>query len=100
MNNLLTNTLSGFRPQHSTLTAALGVTDYILDHMDHGELTNAIFLDLKKAFDTVNYNVLLSNVGHLCIKGRALNWFSNYLSNRQQSTLLNNVQSDFKQVTV
>ena len=99
-NNLLTNTQSGFRPQHSTLTAALDVTDYILDNMDQGELTGAIFLDLKKAFDTVNYNVLLSKLEHLGIKGRALDWFSNYLSNRYQSTLLNNVQSDFKQVTV
>ena len=79
INKLLTNTQSGFRPQHSTLTAALDVTDYILDNMDHGELTGAIFLDLKKAIDTVNYNVLLSKLEHLGIKGRALDWFSNYL---------------------
>ena len=80
-------------------TAVLDVADYILDNMDHGELTGAIFLDMKKAFDTVNYNVFLSKLEHLGIKVRALDWFSNYLSNRQQSTLLNNVQSEFKQFT-
>ena len=68
--------------------------------MYHGELTGAIFVDSKKAFDTVDhvyYIVLLFKPEHLGIKGRALDWFSNYLSNRQQSTLLNNIQSDFKQ---
>lgn len=68
--------------------------------MDSGEITGAVFLDLKKAFDTVNYDVLLSKLVHLGIVGRELGWFSNYLSNRQQCTVINNVQSDFKLFTV
>lgn len=100
VNNLLSNTQSGFRPQHSTLTAAIDVTDYILSNMDHGEVTGAVFLDLKKAFDTVDHGVLLSKLSSLGIMGKELNWFSNYLSNRQQCTVIANVHSDYKQISV
>ncbi len=99
-NNLLTNTQSGFRPRHSTLTAATDVTDYILGNMDKGDLTGAVFLDLKKAFDTVDHGVLLSKLCNLGIKNNELNWFTNYLSNRQQCTVINNVYSDYMQISV
>jgi len=68
--------------------------------MEKGELTGAAMLDLKKAFDTVNYSVLLSKLKHLGIVGRELRWFSNYLSDRQQCTIIDNIHSNFMQVTV
>ena len=51
---LLSDAQSGFRTKHSTTTALLDVQDYIFNNMDSGYVTGAIFLDLKKAFDTVN----------------------------------------------
>ena len=45
---------SGFREGHSTVTAVTNVTDHIYQSMDRGQLTGAVFLDLKKAFDTVD----------------------------------------------
>ena len=51
-NGLLSTVQSGFRPQHSTLSTAItDVTDYLYNNMDKGEITGAVFLDLKKAFD-------------------------------------------------
>ena len=46
-NGLLSTVQSGFRPQHSTLTAITDVTDYLYNNMDKGEITGAVFLDLK-----------------------------------------------------
>ena len=97
---LLSNMQSGFRPQHSTLTCITDVTDYLLNNMENGEFTGAVMLDLKKAFDTVNYEVLLSKLKHLGIVGREWDWFSNYLSNRQQCTSIDGVHSELMRVTV
>jgi retron-type reverse transcriptase len=58
--DILTNCQSGFRAKHSTSTALLDFQDYILNNMDNGLATGVIFLDLKKAFDTVNHNILLN----------------------------------------
>ena len=98
--NLLTDTQSGFRPQHSTLTAAIDVTDDILSNMDNGKLTGAVFLDLKKAFDTVDHQVLLSKLAKLGILNTELTWFTNYLSNRYQCTVVNNAHSEYKCIPV
>ena len=46
---------SGFQPKHSTCTTLIHVIDYILHNMDEGKLTGAVFLNLKKAFDTVDH---------------------------------------------
>ena len=49
----------GFRSNHSTNTTLIDVTEYILNNMNEGKVTGAIFLDLKKAFDTVSHKLLL-----------------------------------------
>ena len=59
MFNLLTPDQSGFRPGHSTQTCLIEVTDYLLQNMDDGMFTGAVFLDIKKAFDTVHHKTLL-----------------------------------------
>lgn len=59
MNNLINKSQSGFRPSHSCETALNCLTDKWFKNMDDGKLTGVLFIDLRKAFDTVNYNVLL-----------------------------------------
>ena len=52
--------------------------------IDDKEYTMGVFLDLSKAFDTVNHNILLYKLEHFGIRGVVLEWFQNYLSNRKQ----------------
>ena len=52
-----------------------------------------VLIDLAKAFDTVDHRVLLSKLQHHGIRGIALNWFQNYLTNRKQSTVIDNAES-------
>ena len=74
-NNLLSKYQSGFRPMHSTLTALIDTTDNWYLNIDDG-LTNAIlFIDLKKAFDTIDHEILLSKLELYGFKGVSLNLF-------------------------
>ena len=83
-NNILSTNQSGFRPIHSTQTCLVDVSDFLLDNMSSGLFTGAVFLDLKKAFDTVHHNVLINKLQSLGIYGLELGWFSSYLNDRYQ----------------
>ena len=58
----------------------------VQSNMDKKLYTCGIFIDLKKAFDTVNHSVLLSKLHHYGIRGVVNDWFSSYLSGRVQTT--------------
>ena len=84
-NSILCPQQSGFRKCHSTQTATIDVTDFILSNMDKGNLTGAVFIDLKKAFDTVDIETLLFKLQCLGINNTfKLLWFRNYLKSRNQ----------------
>ena len=79
---------------HSTLTALIDITDNWYLNIDDG-LTNAtLFIDLKKAFDTTDHEILLSKLELYEFKGVSLNLFRDYLSDRTQVTVINNVNSE------
>ena len=80
---------SGFRSLHSTVTALLKATDNWAFNIDRGNVNAVVFLDLKKAFDTVDQDILLSKMNLEGIQGIALDWFRSYLTNRTQRYLVN-----------
>ena len=72
-NDLLSNQQFGFRPHRSTVTAVLNFTDEVLLNMEKGKLCGAAFIDLAKAFDTIDHRILLSKMLKLGISSNALN---------------------------
>ena len=67
------------------------ITDNIYQGFENNEFTVGIFVDLKKAFDTVNHSILLDKLSYYGIRGIPLAWLSSYLSNRQQYVLVNDL---------
>ena len=100
VNNFLSSSQSGFRSQYSTATTVIDVQDYILKNMDEGKVTGAIFLDLKKAFDTVSHSLLIDKLKKYGISGFELNWFKSYLSHRMQSVKIGCSLSDLKHINI
>ena len=77
-------------------------TDKTLSAMDKGQLTGAVFIDLTKAFDTVNHSILLCKLCSLGVLNAspAYNWFESYLSNRCQVTVCNGTKSSPETVQI
>ena len=83
-----------FRQNHATLHALTEVIDYIYKSLDEGNYVFGIYIDLKKAFATVQHGILLHKLQHYGIRGLALKWFESYLSKRKQYVVVNSTQSD------
>ena len=83
-NDLLYKSQYGFRKLHSTELAALEFADKIVSNLEKGKLPLAIFLDLSKAFDTIDHTILLEKLRYYGITGTALEWFTSYLCERKQ----------------
>ena len=82
-NHLYTNQF-GFGNFHSTNHAIITITEKIRKAIDNGENTCSVFLDLQKAFDTVDHEILLSKLEHYGIRGVRLKWFKTFLTQRHQ----------------
>ena len=88
-NKLLSPHQSGFRCLHSTVTALLEATDSWAYDIDRGNINAVVFLDLKKAFDTVDHEILLSKLNKYGIEDMENKWFKSYLNNRNQKCFVN-----------
>uniref|UniRef100_A0A8C6PUA8 Reverse transcriptase domain-containing protein n=1 Tax=Nothobranchius furzeri TaxID=105023 RepID=A0A8C6PUA8_NOTFU len=92
-NQLLYSQQFGFRQKYSTESANCYLLEKIKTSLDKGCVVGAVFLDLKKAFDTVNHSILLNKLMQFKISPEALKWFSSYLEGRQQCVRVNEVKS-------
>ena len=88
-NNILSSYQSGFRSLHSTVTSLLEATDDWAYNIDQGNVNAVVFLDLKKAFDTVDHTILISKLAVHGIGGASIEWLKSYLSERNQKCFLN-----------
>src|SRR6218665_220640 len=85
----------GFRSGHSTAMALLNMQDKMSQAIDNNKYSIGIFLDLSKAFDTVDHNILIQKLERYGIRGTFLPWFKNYLALRYQQVKCNNKLSKF-----
>ena len=95
-NGILSNYQSGFRCLHSTVTALLEATNDWAYNIDRGNVNSVVFLDLKKAFDTVNHSILLSKLNAYGFGCSTSNWFASYLDCRSQKCFVNGHLSDYR----
>lgn len=93
-NKLLSSIQSGFRPLHSTSMCLTHVTNNLLENVDKGLPTGLLFLDLSKAFDTLDHNIMLDKLTVLGFNRSAIQWFRSYLTTRTQSVNVNGVLSE------
>ena len=84
----------GFRNSHSTNQALIDIAEKIRKALDNGNFACGVFLDLQKAFDTVNHEILVSKLDYYGVRGTPLDLFKNYLKNRTQFTSINNPTSE------
>ena len=89
----------GFRRSYSTDLALLKFNDRVSSALAAREHVVGVFMDLSKAFDTLDHTILLSKLDHYGVRGIALQWFSSYLTVRRQFTHYNSVNSDVLYLT-
>ena len=97
-NNILSENQYGFRANRSTSTALLDLLEEITKAHDENKHTIGVFIDLRKAFDTIDHDLLLEKLDNFGVRGTSNNWLNSYLKNRKQFVSLNNTSSSLSQV--
>lgn len=97
--NILSPLQSGFRKQHSTVSAAVKVVNDITEALDKKNHCAALFIDLSKAFDTVDHAILCQRLSDIGLSSHAVGWFTNYLSHRKQCVQFGDLTSNFLTVS-
>ena len=97
-NKLLYNRQFGFRSKHSTVHGLTTITEDLKRSIDEGKLTCGVFIDLQKAFDTVDLDILLKKLQFYGFRGLTNDWFSSYLLGRKQFVSLSGETSSYKNI--
>ena len=88
----------GFRKGHSTTHTLLNILERVREHLDSGGFACGVFIDLQKAFDTVDHEILISKLDHYGIRGNTKAWFKSYLSGRSQYVSISGTKSNYKPI--
>ena len=99
MHDKLSTYQSGNRKMHLTETALINVTDNILKAIDEKSASLLVLLDMSKAFDSLNHNLLLEKLRKLGLKASVTSWFNSYLSSRYQRVRYENSVSELLPLT-
>ena len=97
-NNLIYSLQFGFRQKYSTVHALNSLKENIKKNLYEGNIGSGIFVDLQKAFDTIEHEILLSKLEHYGIRGLANEWVKSYLSNRKQYVSISGYDSNLADV--
>ena len=97
-NSIISHFQFGFRQKHSTSHALLTLVEKVTEAIEKYKHTVGVFLDLSKAFDTIDHKILLYKLNNYGIRGRALEWFRGYLTNRKQFVCINDQCSSMQDV--
>ena len=98
-NNIVYHRQYGFRRRHSTSDASLNLVGDILRSYESNHMVLAIFVDLRKVFDTVSHSIVLRKLNKLGVGGIEYDWCCSYLSQHTQMVDINDSQSDYTYVT-
>ena len=98
INNLIYSLQFGFRQKYSTTHALINLTESIRQTLDEGSFDCGIFVDLQKAFDSVDHKILLHKLEFYGIRGVCNDWIKSYLSDRKQFVSINGYDSDLMPV--
>ena len=85
---VITNSQYGFRKKHSTEYTAIELVDRIIEKLDRNKVPFNIYIDLSKAFDMINHNILLFKLYHYGIRDGALNLLKSYFTERNNIVIL------------
>ena len=96
--DILCDKQCGFRPNRSTIDAVTDLTSDVLSSLDRNGMCLSVYLDLSKAFDTINHQILLNKLEYYGIRGMNLEWFRSYLDSRMQYVCYNGLNSEIKPV--
>ena len=97
-NNILSKEQYGFRTKHSTELAAVKLVDYIKNEIDVKYTPVNIYIDLSKAFDTLNFDILLHKLHYYGVTGVSFELIRSYLTNRKQYVKFKTLESDYMDV--
>lgn len=98
-NHLLSEHQHGFRANHSTESAIVEFTNNVYKYLEEKQHAVGVFIDLSKAFDSLNHFILLDKLQHIGIRGLPLQLFHSYLNNRNQSVFCNETISPLKSIS-
>ena len=97
-NNILYKKQFGFQKNHSIEHAIMQLVDQISNSSENNQYTLGVFIDLSKAFDTVDHEILIAKLENYGIKENNLNWFKSYLENRKQFIRSDNISTNYQEI--
>ena len=97
--NLLFSSQSSYRKHHSCITAMVNLVDQLIANMDDKLISSLLMIDLSKAFDTINHELLITKLSIYGVSPSSLKWFKAYLTSRRQYVRIDNVDSNLAPIS-